>query len=1781
MSTVLSKNGTKGFARFLVAYLCLALAAPATPLLAAPGDIIDNSGLIPLSQAFFAFEVEGPLGGLKDEATWDEIEKVLDNPYLFELDNVDFAIYPNGPWGTTADNITGRQAVDNTTGIFLGAGTGNNDGWPSYRRTDDRRRAVYYRSTVDNTPCQPEPGNPASTCQEVVRSFIYRNAAGETCAPGSAGCNEVPLSKFLIHPLNYNYQGGEELRLVNPQFEETEFDVPGDLMQSFIGDPPVPEQMICGTLPDGVTPDGILRDVYRYTPKTITVSAGSERIEDDEASIDFNSPIRSDFVKYGAETCIRTLEFIFSPGPGPGMGAEFGIVQERIAEGVCLCGGDPGEPGYPNEPGNFFGGFGVIGELGFGTEGTLATMYSTPTVPGRSTPGSLDTENPYATRVVEDVLIGGGSEGHRLFDPARGFIYARDPVTGFGMDNNGVVDPEPFDADGVYPNIEARFPFGFATLHKPSLRIPLEGCLADDTSHLRCGSGIAPNYLWNSEDALRDRAFDEFLEEELGEMGVDEDTATPEQLAEATAEATEEAEEKWQASLAPSNENDYIRNREAATILGKAIFWDQQLGSDSVQSCGTCHFHAGADNRTKNQLNPNHLSGDFTFQLKGPNQEIEAADFPFHKLADIEIAGDPACILPVVTPFGQVVCDASNVVSDANEVMSSMGVFFGNFGDIPPIGTFTPAVNGVASVPPDIRSATPLNFRQQLEAAVTLGRTDVADLNVGNVDPIPGFQGLRRVEPRNTPTLFLSAMNFDNFWDGRARHDFNGGSVFGPADPQSHVWVFDNNAGTLVPTRQIIRFTSLASLFTGPALSDFEMSHRGRNWAKIGKKLLQAGVTPLANQLVDTTDSVLGIYSNQGGAACASLAANSPADLSGNGATAVGKPGLCISYNALIRNAYYPALWENQTQHLNGATSGCTKPLKHGERDPSDPPNCDPFDGYVLALGSGEANLADTNQFTQMEANVPLLFGLAVQAWGNILVADDAPMDRFFDANPDSFKTFGEAAENFLVVDFVGCADTGGVQSCFTEVGNFKRDSQAINPNLHARVNCSNETCTNPGAASIPTFGTRLATDPDPLLGLDFFLGSNMSLKNPGFKSARCGECHAGGNLTDHTFGTSHQTSFIDWVHEFITPGHELFPEPLTRGRMAHPFALEGELGENAQDGIERNVADFELDEFGFPKGMALFDNGMYNLGIRPIHEDQGRGGPDPFGWPLSLGYLALKNLAGQDYSPGGDDPETGFAQPAYPGIPLSNWEPQAWVLDNTGLVVLFDNTNLQLSNCGLAPGDLAIGDPIPNCNVQTGLQGDPTGGGLLAPTGQDFQINPGFAEEPADPLLPPYLAPWASNINVGDETQIDEVFVGLNTLLREPHIEGFVDTWGPFNPAATVSEVNNNARQVEMGTWPNVNRINTQGAFKAAPLRHVDLTGPYFHTGSKLTLRQQLDFYDRGGDFPFSNSPHRDFLIMHLDIEDEALGGYINPATGLPIPRGTPGAVPEFTEEQKEAIKIALIDFLMELTDERVRFERAPFDHPEVIVPLDGRAPENHGGRAAMLAQTTGDCGGVAGAGPCFRAVPAVGELGNLDPLPRFLGITGERCSPKPGGIQFGPGGGTAGDAPPFPGSAGSFIVPDCSTLPQLSQYDSDTTRLAAAAAGAIGSTSAGATVAATSAAQVSALKMGSAAVVPKASSVLGVTLSADPGSPQAGGATVTFTAEAFGGSGDYEYEYWATADYYNDGAPFIARSYSTIPSWKWAASPGNFTFFVKARKVGSAADAEATSTEVPFVVE
>jgi cytochrome c peroxidase len=98
---------------------------------------------------------------------------------------------------------------------------------------------------------------------------------------------------------------------------------------------------------------------------------------------------------------------------------------------------------------------------------------------------------------------------------------------------------------------------------------------------------------------------------------------------------------------------------------------------------------------------------------------------------------------------------------------------------------------------------------------------------------------------------------------------------------------------------------------------------------------------------------------------------------------------------------------------------------------------------------------------------------------------------------------------------------------------------------------------------------------------------------------------------------------------------------------------------------------------------------------------------------------------------------------------------------------------------------------------------------------------------------------------------------------------------------------------------------FGVEGAFKIPSLRNVALTAPYFHNGEALTLRQVMAFYSRGGNV----APIGQFSD---GAEIEPLG------------------VPLLTEAEVDA----LVAFMEALTDERVRYREAPFDHPEIFVP-------------------------------------------------------------------------------------------------------------------------------------------------------------------------------------------------------------------------------------------------------
>lgn len=84
----------------------------------------------------------------------------------------------------------------------------------------------------------------------------------------------------------------------------------------------------------------------------------------------------------------------------------------------------------------------------------------------------------------------------------------------------------------------------------------------------------------------------------------------------------------------PTNLAVFVKDRAAAIRLGKALFWDAAVGSDGKVACASCHFHAGADSRDRNQLNPGTRGGRTAFQTHGPDHTLTAADFPLRKLAD-------------------------------------------------------------------------------------------------------------------------------------------------------------------------------------------------------------------------------------------------------------------------------------------------------------------------------------------------------------------------------------------------------------------------------------------------------------------------------------------------------------------------------------------------------------------------------------------------------------------------------------------------------------------------------------------------------------------------------------------------------------------------------------------------------------------------------------------------------------------------------------------------------------------------------------------------------------------------------------------------------------------------------------------------------------------------------------------------------------------------------------------------------------------------------------------
>ncbi len=248
---------------------------------------------------------------------------------------------------------------------------------------------------------------------------------------------------------------------------------------------------------------------------------------------------------------------------------------------------------------------------------------------------------------------------------------------------------------------------------------------------------------------------------------------------------------------------EYVKDTQAAIALGKAFFWDMQVGSDGIQACASCHFRAGADPRSKNQLSPGLKrvpQQDLTFTTGGPNYQLAGWEFPLTRLA---VPGQRGAL-----DYG----------SDSNDVVSSQGVPFLNHG-------------------PD-----PMGYQ--------VGRLKT-----------------RRVEPRNTPSVINAVFYHRQFWDGRGDNIFNGVNPLGARDPEARVMAsvggnlvevqvaLVNSSLASQAVGPIVSEIEMAA--PGRTVQDIARDFRkGKRGRQLGRRVHSS--RPLQQQLVDPSDSVLG-----------------------------------------------------------------------------------------------------------------------------------------------------------------------------------------------------------------------------------------------------------------------------------------------------------------------------------------------------------------------------------------------------------------------------------------------------------------------------------------------------------------------------------------------------------------------------------------------------------------------------------------------------------------------------------------------------------------------------------------------------------------------------------------------------------------------------------------------------------------------------------------------------------------------------------------------------------
>jgi len=263
----------------------------------------------------------------------------------------------------------------------------------------------------------------------------------------------------------------------------------------------------------------------------------------------------------------------------------------------------------------------------------------------------------------------------------------------------------------------------------------------------------------------------------------------------------------------PTDPDDYVMDRRKEILLGKALFWDMQVGSDGCTARATCHGHTCADIHTKHTLNPGAPGSQFGHQtdqraaleakalagFRGVSAQMRPDDYPFHCFANPLVPRDE----PGFADRG------TRLIFDALELHVSASVCKAKFKGMIP-----------GSAVDDI-----------------LVHADEDEIfNIGGVS-------VRQVTSGNAPTS-INAVFFDRtFWDGRASNYFNGVNAFGDLDPDACM-LKANASGKLERVRILLRNASRASRAVGSVNSTVEMSWIAREFSDAARNLFS--LRPLA-----------------------------------------------------------------------------------------------------------------------------------------------------------------------------------------------------------------------------------------------------------------------------------------------------------------------------------------------------------------------------------------------------------------------------------------------------------------------------------------------------------------------------------------------------------------------------------------------------------------------------------------------------------------------------------------------------------------------------------------------------------------------------------------------------------------------------------------------------------------------------------------------------------------------------------------------------------------------